>query len=250
MKKVAACFFVLLHADVQISGVNTGRVKGVSFVMAQRRMFSLRVVETDRFLDLPAHAQALYFHLGMHGDDDGFVAAPKRIARSLGCGEGELRLLEEQGYIIRFESGVVAVRDWLINNTLKNDRYHETVYQKEKARLLQDASGRYDPLAGMEPAVEPKWIQNGSGMEPTVEPEQTNITNITNGTKHNTPSGRAATQARPDGVLEEEMRPSGAGRLPPPDDQEEYERWLLAPFAHPIMEGGPFADGYRHQDWG
>lgn len=49
--------------------------------MANRRMFSLDVVDTDRFLDMSASAQALYFHLGMRADDDGFVSSPRKIAR-------------------------------------------------------------------------------------------------------------------------------------------------------------------------
>lgn len=36
--------------------------------MAQKRMFALSVVESDTFVDMPTSAQALYFHLGMHGD--------------------------------------------------------------------------------------------------------------------------------------------------------------------------------------
>ena len=80
--------------------------------MAQKRMFSLQVVDTDDFLDMPTSSQALYFHLGMHGDDDGFVASPKRIIRAVGCNETDLKTLEDSGFVIRFDSGVVVVRDW------------------------------------------------------------------------------------------------------------------------------------------
>ena len=89
--------------------------------MAQKRMFSLQVTDTDRFLDMSASAQALYFHLGMHGDDDGFMSSPRKIARIAGCNDDDLRLLAAKGYIIPFESGVVVITDWNINNTLKND---------------------------------------------------------------------------------------------------------------------------------
>lgn len=111
--------------------------------MAQKRMFSLQVVDTDKFLDLPVSAQALYFHLGMHGDDDGFVASPRKIIRAVGSSEDDLNHLADNGYIIPFESGVVVIADWNINNTLKNDRYHATVYGAEKARLNIDNQGRY-----------------------------------------------------------------------------------------------------------
>ena len=114
--------------------------------MAQKRMFSLTVTYTDTFLDMPTSTQALYFHLGMHGDDDGFVGSPKKIMRSAGCGADDLKLLAAKGFIIPFNSGVVVIRDWRINNDLKNDRYHETVYTEEKAQLCTDQSKRYTLL--------------------------------------------------------------------------------------------------------
>ncbi len=131
--------------------------------MAQKRMFSLTVTDTDTFLDMPTSSQALYFHLGMHGDDDGFVGSPKKILRAAGCGSDDLKLLITKGFVIAFESGVVVIRDWNINNTLKNDRYHETVYQTEKALLSSDGSGRYQ-FAGK--ATEPSWNQVGTNAEP------------------------------------------------------------------------------------
>lgn len=77
--------------------------------MANRRMFSLDVVDTDRFLDMSASAQALYFHLGMRADDDGFVSSPRKIAKASNCGLDDLTLLAAKGFIIPFESGVVVV---------------------------------------------------------------------------------------------------------------------------------------------
>lgn len=67
--------------------------------MAQKRMFSLQVVDTDAFMDMPTSAQALYFHLGMHGDDDGFVSSPRKIARAAGCNNDDMRLLIAKGYV-------------------------------------------------------------------------------------------------------------------------------------------------------
>lgn len=130
--------------------------------MAQRRMFSLRVIDTDRFMDMPSSTQALYFHLGMHGDDDGFVSAPKKITRAVGCSDDDLRLLAQKGYIIPFDSGVIVITDWKVNNTLKNDRYHGTEYQAEKAMLQEDSTGRY--LIGTN--SEPQCFQRGSNVEP------------------------------------------------------------------------------------
>ena len=130
--------------------------------MAQKRMFSLQVVDTDRFMDMPTSTQALYFHLGMHGDDDGFIASPRKIARAVGCNDDDMRLLAAKGFIIPFDSGVVVITDWKVNNSLKNDRYKETIYQSEKAALHTDKSGKYTIGTNMEPCC----IQNGSNLEP------------------------------------------------------------------------------------
>lgn len=118
--------------------------------MAKKRMFSLDVVDTDEFLDLPGSAQALYFHLGMHGDDDGFVANPRTIMRTVGSKSGDMEELISSGFIIPFESGIIAIRDWKINNDLKNDRYHPTLYTREKNRLAVNASRRYIPVSNLD----------------------------------------------------------------------------------------------------
>lgn len=140
--------------------------------MAQRRMFSLAVTDTDSFQDMPTSSQALYFHLGMHGDDDGFVGSPKKIARAAGCNADDIKLLITKGFIIPFESGVVVIRDWRVNNTLKNDRYHETLYQAEKTRLTVNKAGAYELGVSMET----NCFQLGTN----AEPEQTNEQNKQN----------------------------------------------------------------------
>lgn len=103
--------------------------------MARRRMFSLDVVDTDRFLDMPSSTQALYFHLGMRADDDGFVASPKRTTAMCGCSADDLNLLAAKGFVRPFESGVLVIVDWKKNNLLRPDRYTPTQFQKEKAQL-------------------------------------------------------------------------------------------------------------------
>ena len=142
--------------------------------MPQKRMFSLAVVDTDAFLDMPISAQALYFHFGMHSDDDGFISNPKRISRTVGCNNDDIKILIQKGFIIPFENGVVVIRDWKINNTLKNDRYKPTLYTSELNCLKLDASGRYI-FSGVQNGtqMEPKWVQNGTQMEP-----QPNVTKI------------------------------------------------------------------------
>lgn len=143
--------------------------------MAQKRMFSLQVTDTDKFLDMSSSAQALYFHLGMHGDDDGFVSSPRKIARAVGCNDDDFRLLAAKGYIIPFESGVIVITDWHINNTLKNDRYHPTIFSDERAKLVEDSAGRWVLGDGMIP----ERNHDGSKLEP-----QHNITQL-NTTKQN-----------------------------------------------------------------
>lgn len=103
--------------------------------MARRRMFSLDVVDTDRFLDMPSSTQALYFHLGMRADDDGFVASPKRTTAMCGCSADDLNLLAAKGFVKPFESGVLVIVDWKKNNLIRPDRYTPTQFQKEKAQL-------------------------------------------------------------------------------------------------------------------
>lgn len=104
--------------------------------MAERRMFSKAVAETDQFLEMPLSAQALYFHLGLHGDDDGFVGNPKRIVRMTGAAEDDIKLLIAKGFLIAFESGVVVIRHWKINNYLQGDRCKDTLYSREKSMLM------------------------------------------------------------------------------------------------------------------
>ena len=111
--------------------------------MAKRRMFSIDVVGTDSFSEMTKDAQILYFQLGMYGDDDGFVTSPRKIARGCNCNESAIDELEENGLIIRFSSGVLVVRDWKINNTLKNDRYKPTLCVEEFSHLQTDKAGKY-----------------------------------------------------------------------------------------------------------
>lgn len=103
--------------------------------MARRRMFSLDVVDTDRFLDMPISAQALYYHMGMRADDDGFVASPKRIAAICGCGADDIKLLVAKGFVVPFDTGVIFIRDWRRNNQIRPDRYTPTQFQMEKQQL-------------------------------------------------------------------------------------------------------------------
>ena len=91
--------------------------------MAAKRMFSIDVVDTDKFLDMPVSTQALYFHFGMRADDDGFVASPRKIVKIANCTNDDLKVLISKGYVIPFQSGVIVITDWKTNNFIRSDRY-------------------------------------------------------------------------------------------------------------------------------
>lgn len=108
-------------------------------------MFTNTITDSDLFLDMSLSAQALYFHLGLHADDDGFVSSPKRIARSIGCNEDDLKLLIAKGFVICFENGVVVITHWLLHNSIRKDRKKDTLFKTEKALLSLD-NGTYSKL--------------------------------------------------------------------------------------------------------
>lgn len=129
--------------------------------MAERRMFSKVVIDSDVFIDMPLSAQALYFHLSMRADDDGFINNPKKLQRLIGASEDDLKLLVLKSFLIPFESGVVVIKHWKIHNYIRNDRYKETICQCEKRRLESDKSGEYfikgkPGVKELEPAEEEK----------------------------------------------------------------------------------------------
>ena len=103
--------------------------------MAEKRMFAKTVIDSDAFLDMPLSTQALYFHLSMRADDDGFINNPKKIQRMIGCSDDDLKVLIAKAFIIPFESGIVVIKHWKIHNYIRKDTYRETVYQEEKAML-------------------------------------------------------------------------------------------------------------------
>ena len=111
--------------------------------MAQRRMFSKKITETDTFLDMPMSSQCLYFHLNMSADDDGFIGNAKTIKRMVGAGDDDLKLLLNKEFLIPFDSGVVVIKDWKIHNYIRKDTYNETHYQHEKRQIAQKENGSY-----------------------------------------------------------------------------------------------------------
>jgi hypothetical protein len=106
--------------------------------MAERRMFAKNIVLSDDFLDMPMSARCLYFTLGMLADDDGFVNSPRSIMRQCGCTNGDMQELIRKQYVLLFESGVIVIRHWRMNNYLRNDRYHETKCEEKNLLVVDD----------------------------------------------------------------------------------------------------------------
>lgn len=106
-------------------------------------MFAKAVVRSDNFLDMPQTTQNLYFHFGVEADDDGFVSNPRRLMRMLGNGDDDLRVLIAKGFVINFDSGVIVVKHWKVNNYIQSDRYKSTQNTAEKALLRMDKGNVY-----------------------------------------------------------------------------------------------------------
>lgn len=111
--------------------------------MADKRMFSKQIVDSDAFLEMPLSTQALYFHLSMRADDDGFLNNAAKIRKIIGASEDDLKLLILKKFVIDFDDGIIVIKHWRINNYLRTDRYRETVYLEEKAMLEVNANGSY-----------------------------------------------------------------------------------------------------------
>ena len=103
--------------------------------MARKRMFRLDVLETDAFMDMPLTAQALYFHLNLRADDDGFIGNPNQIVRAIGANSDDLKLLIAKRFVLTFEDGVIVIKHWRLHNTLSSNRYRETNFLEDKALL-------------------------------------------------------------------------------------------------------------------
>ena len=129
--------------------------------MAERRMFAKTVIDSDAFLDMPLTTQALYFHLSMRADDDGFINNPKKIQRMIGASYDDLKLLIAKKFIIPFDSGIVVIKHWKIHNYIQTDRYKETAYLEEKSQLYVKGNKAYT-------LMDTECIQDGYSLETQV----------------------------------------------------------------------------------
>ena len=125
--------------------------------MANKRMFTMKIVDSDAFLEMPLSTQCLYFHLNMRADDDGFIGNPKRICKLIGCNDDDLKLLIAKRFVLVFDNGVIVIKHWRMHNTIQKDRYVPTTYSDELKQL-----GIKDNKSYTLSPMETKCIQNVS----------------------------------------------------------------------------------------
>ena len=111
--------------------------------MAEKRMFAKTIIDSDAFLEMPVTSQLLYFHLSMRADDEGFINKPKAIMKMVGANDDDLKILFMKKFVIPFDSGVVVIKHWRINNYIRKDMFHETTYKEERAMLEIDENNAY-----------------------------------------------------------------------------------------------------------
>jgi hypothetical protein len=128
--------------------------------MAERRMFALKIIDSDAFLDMPQSTQNLYFHLSMRADDDGFISNPKKIMRMIVASDDDLRILAAKRFILTFDTGIVVIKHWRIHNYIAKDRYTPTIYKEEKEKLFLKSNGSYTDHPEGDNELYTKCIQN------------------------------------------------------------------------------------------
>ena len=106
--------------------------------MAERRMFSKRIIESARFLRMPASSRLLYFDLGMRADDDGVVEA-YTVIRATGATEDDFKILVAKNFLkILNEDLVSYITDWSENNRIRPDRKVDSIYKGLLIQVLPD----------------------------------------------------------------------------------------------------------------
>ena len=113
-------------------------------MQTKHRMFTTEITMSDAFLEMPKSSQALYFHLNMSADDDGFVGNPKTIMRLVGSSDDDFRILIAKNFVIPFEKkGIIVIKHWRMHNLIRKDRKKDTPYQEEMALLTVKDNGSY-----------------------------------------------------------------------------------------------------------
>ena len=111
--------------------------------MANKRMYSKEITDSDQFIEMSSAAQALYFHLNQGADDDGFNNQVQMAMWKAHASIDDLKVLMAKNYIIRFENGIIVIKHWRLHNTLRKDRYTPTNYTEELSLLGIKENGTY-----------------------------------------------------------------------------------------------------------
>lgn len=167
--------------------------------MAEKRMFAKTIIDSDAFLDMPLSTQALYFHLSMRADDDGFINNPKRIVRMINANDDDLRVLITKRFVLVFDSGVIVIKHWRLHNTLRKDRYKPTIYQEEFKQLSLKKDGGYTDRLPSGCQMVTKRLPNGNQEDAVSESAEKDESKEINGLDYGCQSGnQVATQNRID----------------------------------------------------
>lgn len=146
--------------------------------MARKRMFDAEIINQDRFMDLSIGAKCIYFLLGIFADDDGFVS-PKRIVKAT---DGTMDMLDElvkEEFLIRFDTGIVAIVDWHRNNYLDRSRVKETIYTDERKKIvLNKDTMKYQCLTDVEQMLQENRIDQNSIDKYSIEENRLEEINI------------------------------------------------------------------------
>ncbi len=118
------------------------RIRTMKF--SKRKTFCQDVLFENKFLDLPLKVRWFYLCLNYVADDDGFTDCSVALAGICNCTKKDLKLLADKGYVILFDSGIVLISHWYVHNKpFRPDRYHETVYLREKSLVELDSEKVY-----------------------------------------------------------------------------------------------------------
>jgi len=182
-------------------------------------MFSVDIVKSDAFLDMPVSSQLLYFHLGMEADDDGFISNAKSIARMLSSSEDDIKILLAKRFLLMFPSGIVVIKHWKINNYIQSDRYTPTKYTEEKKALTTKENGAYT-----------EWIQNGYNLD-----TQVRLGKVREGKSKDIREQSSRLLEIPGIVLGSEYQPDGVSPRDVQDAKPKRERTPKQKAAIPIL---------------
>ncbi len=125
--------------------------------MANKRMFSKDITDSDPFIEMSSAAQALYFHLNQGADDDGFNNQVSLAMWKAHASVDDLKVLMAKNYVLRFEGGLIVIKHWRLHNTLRKDRYTPTNYQEELRMLGIKEKGIYT----LKDTMGDEWLPDG-----------------------------------------------------------------------------------------